>query len=347
MDERKVQMNQIAMSSRIRLARNIKGFCFPQRADEATLQLVAEKVTDVFLQSEDMASDFEIITMSKISPLERHFLKEKHVISPEYARQSLGRVLVRSRDGRISIMVNEEDHLRIQCMLPGFQLQDVWDCATKIDDVIEKQLDYAFHQEYGYLTSCPTNVGTGMRASVMLHLPALVISRNAWGIFQAISGLGVAVRGMYGEGSEIVGNIFQVSNQVTLGMSESDIIVKLESVVNQIIAKEIECREALLSEDATKLEDRAWRSYGLLTQARLMPSSEALQLLSDVRLGQDLGIIDGIGEEVLQGMLDSLGPASMRKLSGGHLKPDERDRFRATWIRDTLAGLDKGGKDSV
>ncbi len=337
-------MNKIVMSSRIRLARNVKGFHFPGRANVDTLQRVMEKVEGVFLDSPDMAINYEIVKMGLISPLERHFLKEKHIISPEYARESAGRLLIRSKDGHLNIMVNEEDHLRIQCLLPGFCLETVWKCADEIDDFLEQHLDYAFHSEFGYLTSCPTNVGTGMRASVMLHLPALVISRNAWGIFQAISGLGVAVRGMYGEGSDIVGNIFQVSNQVTLGMSEQDIILKLESIVEQIIAKELESREVMRKDNSTSLEDRVWRSYGLLTQARLIAMPEALQLLSDVRLGMDMGIITGLDDQKLRGMIDSLGPAAMRKLSGGHLKPDDRDKFRATWIRESFAG---GGESNV
>src|SRR5690606_2870971 len=218
-------------------------------------------------------------------------LVEKHLISPALANESRCGALILDRTESVSIMVNEEDHLRIQCLYSGFQVKEAWDKASRIDDLFEEAVDYAFDETRGYLTSCPTNVGTGIRASVMMHLPALVMTKQINRILQAVTQVGLAVRGLYGEGSEALGNLFQISNQITLGQSEEEIIDNLHNVARQILEHEKAARQRLLAESRIRLEDRICRSYGTLRHAVVMDSKEAAQRLSDVRLGIDLGLI--------------------------------------------------------
>lgn len=334
----------IAISSRVRLARNFSGYPFPNQAESEQLSEILEKSREVFEQlNHDKDEPWRFISMRDITSLDRHYLKERHMISPEYARKSDDRALIMRVDESIGVMVNEEDHLRIQCFLSGMRLMEAWRIASTIDDTFEEAIDYAFNDEYGYLTSCPTNVGTGMRASVMLHLPALTISGQSNEIFTSIKKHGIAVRGMYGEGSECIGNLFQISNQITLGLSEETIIERLEGFIQQIIDKELETREKMLSEDRDKLEDRIWRSYGVLQYARIMPSHEALKLLSDVRLGYDLGIVKNLSRDLLDRLVQDLGPATIRKFSGMDMPNDKRDLFRAGWIRDRINESANGG----
>jgi len=234
-------------------------------------------------------------------------------------------------------MVNEEDHLRIQALMPGLQLAAAWELADKVDDALEQYLPYAFSEQRGYLTACPTNVGTGLRASLMLHLPALVSTGQINRIIQAVGRFGLVVRGLYGEGTQALGNIFQFSNQVTLGHTESDIIQHLINVTRQVIDQEREARQMLLRRDKMALEDRVARAYGTLAHARVVSSQEALQLLSDVRLGIDLGILDGLKPEILQELLVAIRPAHLQMRTGRELSPAERDVLRAALIRERIA----------
>jgi protein arginine kinase len=234
-------------------------------------------------------------------------------------------------------MINEEDHLRIQCLSPGFQVRETWEWASKIDDLFEESVDYAFDEKLGYLTSCPTNVGTGIRASVMMHLPALVITGQINRVLSAVTQIGLAVRGLYGEGSEATGNLFQVSNQITLGQSELEIIDNLHRITRQIISQEKEARKRLLSESRLRLEDRVRRSYGILRYAATIDSKETAQRLSDVRLGVSMGLLPEVNAQVLNELLVSTQPGFLQYLSGGHLSPEERDVKRAELIRRRLA----------
>ena len=234
--------------------------------------------------------EFDTIKLSDLSELERRVLVEKHLISPNLANESRCGAVILSDNESVSIMINEEDHLRIQCLYPGFQIQEAWELASRIDDIFEEMADYAFDERRGYLTSCPTNVGTGIRASVMMHLPALVLSQQINRILSAVTQVGLAVRGIYGEGSEALGNLFQMSNQITFGQSEEEIIENLHSVARQIIEHESAARKRSLQNRSVRLEDRVNRSYGILSYAAIMDSKEAAQRLSDVRLGVDLGI---------------------------------------------------------
>jgi len=234
-------------------------------------------------------------------------------------------------------MVNEEDHFRIQYLLPGLQLNNIWKLINKIDDKIEKKVTYAFSEKEGYLTSCPTNVGTGMRASVMLHLPALAMINGLNDILKAISKIGYVVRGFYGEGTEVMGNLFQVSNQITLGLSEEEIIDNLEKVNQQIISKEQKVRRDLLSNSKNQLEDQVWRAYGILSSARIISSAEAMELLSKLRFGVELGIIPYPDLGTLNKLMLLIQPAYLQMLAGKDLDPFSRDLQRAVLIRDKIS----------
>lgn len=327
----------IVLSSRVRLARNLKKFPFSTIADEeknaALIRHLQEKIRVEDLQSFDQ---FEWILMDEIEPIEKLALVEKHLISPSLASESLHGAVFLNRQESVSVMVNEEDHIRIQCLYPGFQLDEALQLANKVDDFLEERLDYAFDEKYGYLTSCPTNVGTGLRASVMMHLPVLTLTGQINRIIPAINQVGFVVRGIYGEGSEARGNLFQVSNQMTLGKTEKDMIRDLEGVTLQLIQHERRAREQLLHASRIQLEDKVFRSYGLLENSRIMESKEAAKCLSDVRLGIDLGIIKGISRNVLSELIILTQPGFLQKYAGKPLTALERDILRATLIRERL-----------
>jgi protein arginine kinase len=330
--------SDIVISTRLRIARNLRQHPFPMLATDSQAEEVVRKVAEVSkTESMRKKGPFELITMEQLNPLEKRVLVEKHLISPHLAEESRKGAVLLNEDESISIMINEEDHIRIQVLLPGFQLNDAWEIGTKIDDIFEKHLNYAFDEKRGYLTSCPTNVGTGIRASVMLHLPALVMTQQINRILQAINQVGLVVRGLYGEGSEALGNLFQLSNQVTLGMSESDILSNLYSVAKQIIEQERVARRYLLENSRIALEDRIFRSYGILLYARTVESKEAAQRLSDVRLGIDIGVIKNVSPLVLNELLVMTQPGYMQHYAGQKLTPEQRDERRARLIRERLS----------
>ncbi len=328
----------IVVSTRIRIARNLRQHPFPLLATDSQAEEVVRKVAEVG-KSEAMRQKgpFELIKMEELNSLEKRALVEKHLISPNLAEESRKGAVLLNEDESISIMINEEDHIRIQVLLPGFQLTEAWEIGTRIDDIFEKHLNYAFDEKRGYLTSCPTNVGTGIRASVMLHLPALVMTQQINRILQAINQVGLVVRGLYGEGSEAQGNLFQLSNQVTLGMSETDILSNLYSVAKQIVEQERVARRYLLENSRIALEDRICRSYGILLHARTIESKEAAQRLSDIRLGIDLGIIPNVSSVVLNELLVMTQPGFLQQYAGQKLTPEQRDERRARLIRERLA----------
>ncbi|MET3291403.1 UNVERIFIED_CONTAM: protein arginine kinase [Brevibacillus sp. OAP136] len=328
----------IVISTRLRIARNLRHHPFPMLATDSQAEEVLNKVIDAS-QSSAMTQlgQFEPIQMDDLSALEKRVLVEKHLISPNLAEESRKGAVLLNQDESISIMVNEEDHIRIQVLLSGCQLKEAWETGTKIDDIFEKQLNYAFDEKRGYLTSCPTNVGTGIRASVMLHLPALVMTQQISRILQAINQVGLVVRGLYGEGSEALGNLFQLSNQVTLGMSEGEILSNLYGVANQIIEQERVARRYLEEHSRMAVEDRIYRSYGILKFARTVETKEAAQRLSDVRLGVDLGLIPDVSPLVLNEMLVLSQPGFLQQNAGQKLSPEQRDERRARLIRERLA----------
>jgi protein arginine kinase len=275
------------------------------------------------------------VRLDEIGELDRRFLVERHLSSREHARGDDGTALVVGDREILSVMVNEEDHLRIQTLRSGFRLDAAMEEINRLDDELEERLDYAFLPDVGYLTSCPTNAGTGLRASVMLHLPGLVMVEQINQVLQAIAKLGLAVRGLYGEGTEASGNLFQISNQVTLGMAEADIVENLGKVIGQIVEHEKKAQGSLFKRSLKALEDRVYRAYGLLTGARIITSKETIELLSALKLGLDFRLIP-LDLGTINELFIVTQPAHLQKLAGRELKPEERDVFRAELIRQRL-----------
>ncbi|NPV26960.1 MAG: protein arginine kinase [Firmicutes bacterium] len=332
--------SDVVISCRVRLARNLAGVPCPHLLNEEQGRQVVKRVVDAIAHKEveKIVGHLEAVALSELSALDRQILVEKHLISPQHAEAATqSRAVVLREDEAVSILVNEEDHLRIQCLFPGFQLNVAWDLANRVDDVLEKRLDFAFDEKYGYLTACPTNVGTGMRASVMMHLPGLVITNQANRVLSALSQLGLAVRGLYGEGTEAAGNLFQISNQITLGLTEEEIINNLTAVTHKILEQERMARELLRTQTKEQLEDRVGRAFGILTNARIITSQEAISYLSDVRLGADLGIIRGVDTRILNELIVLTRPNFLQKLAGHEMSPFARDLKRASIIREKLA----------
>ncbi|WP_059105411.1 protein arginine kinase [Shouchella shacheensis] len=329
--------SDIVLSSRIRLARNLKDYTFPLLASTEESYAVANYVSEV-LQTDDHSvfGAIEHLKMDEMKTNDKRILVEKHLISPHLAERSKYGTVLLSEDESMSIMINEEDHLRIQCLFPGFELEQALHAASSVDDWIEEHVTYAFDEKHGYLTSCPTNVGTGIRASVMMHLPALAITKQLGRILPAINQLGLVVRGIYGEGSEALGNLFQISNQMTLGKSEQDIVNDLQDVAGQLIRQERGAREALMENSSLKLEDRVKRSYGILAYSRIIESKEATRRLSDVRLGIDLGFIENVSGKILNELTILTQPGFLQHYANSVLTPEQRDERRATLIRERL-----------
>ena len=330
--------SDIVISSRVRLARNIKNHPFPLLLTQSEAESVIIEMRKA-LENKQIKeiSNFELILLDDLTDLQKRVLVEKHLISFNLANESKKGAVALSENESISIMINEEDHLRIQCLYPGFQIFDAWKMANKLDDTFEQQIEYAFDEKRGYLTSCPTNVGTGIRASVMLHLPALVLTGHINKIISAITQVGLTVRGIYGEGSEALGNLFQVSNQITLGQTEEDILENLHGVVKQIIEQERYARKKLVTEKRTQIEDRVNRALGILAYAKIIDSKEATQRLSDLRLGIDLEMIEGVSSNILNELMVITQPGFLQQYAGEALGADERDIRRATTIRERLA----------
>ncbi len=328
--------NDIVLSTRIRLARNLKKEKFPIIASEKDLDDLSIKLKEKYNGSTFKEyKNLQYISMSDLTHVEKRVLVEKHLISPYLAKTHSTGVLI-SENEKVSVMINEEDHLRIQMYFPGFQVGDALDAAFSFDDWLEEDLDYAFDAERGYLTSCPTNTGTGMRASVMIHLPALVLTNRIKRMLPAINQLGFVVRGIYGEGTEASGNVFQISNQITLGKSETDIIEDLNMIVIQLIKQERHARNNLLNRSKLKLEDKIYRSFGILQNSRIMESKEASARISDVKLGVDLGIIHGLSQSILNELITLTQPGFLQHYAKQVLTIEERDKLRAELIRERL-----------
>ncbi|MDN5317161.1 MAG: protein arginine kinase [Thermoanaerobacterium sp.] len=324
--------NDVVISSRIRLARNLSDIPFPSVMTESEADKVKESVKKAIFDSKTILStQFSEYDMKKITPLERQSLVERHLISPDLAQNIKNGSALIKNDGTVSILINEEDHLRIQTIFNGLNLKEAWDLADKIDDLIEENISYAFNEKLGYLTACPTNVGTGIRASVMVHLPALTITGQIGNILNSVSKIGIAVRGMYGEGTQSLGDIYQISNQVTLGQSEIEIIENLEGIVKQIISNERKAREDLYKRRKVQIEDRIGRAYGLLTNAKVMSTQEFMRLISDVRLGAVLNIIN-IDIQKIDEITTHIQPGNLQKIIGKQLEPYERDVKRAEYV---------------
>lgn len=327
--------SEIVISSRVRLARNLGDIPFPHKADAKQ----REKVITIVLRAVEKCEFLKnslVLNLEEIEPLDRHLLMERHLISTKLVGSKKSGAVVISEKEIISIMINEEDHLRLQAMQSGLQLMDAWRLIDQVDTALGKKIKFAYSQEWGYLTACPTNTGTGMRASLMLHLPCLVVSKQIDKVLQAITKLGLVARGLYGEGTEPSGNFFQISNQITLGRSEEDIIDNIERVGKQVVGHEENARKFLLAKNRKQLEDKVFRAYGILQNVRIISSSETLDLLSSLRLGIDLGLIRDVDHHVVNKLLMLTQPAHLQRMEGREIPPEERDVKRGELIRKEL-----------
>lgn len=325
----------IVVSSRVRLARNLAGFPFLTKLGKEQEEDIIEGVEKSVSQS-PVLKDSLFIRYRDVTELDKQFLLERHLISREHAVERGDKAVAVSPNEIVSLMILEEDHLRLQVFQSGLNLTETWRITDEIINSLEQHLPFSFHADWGYLTACPTNVGTGLRASCMLHLPALVLTKQVNKVLQALAKLNLATRGLYGEGSSASGNFFQISNQVTLGQKEEEIISGLEKVIHQMISHEKEARQYLLEKRKAKFEDQVWRALGTLKSARVISSGEAVQLLSLVRLGVDLGFVAPLKHNELNSLFLLMQPAHLQKLSGRALGSSERDIRRADLIRERL-----------
>ena len=325
----------IVFSSRVRLARNVAKMPFSHWANKAQSQQTLKICKDAVEASNFMKCGI-FAKMDELNSIDKQFLLERHLVSKELIAKSDSKAVAISDKEVICVMINEEDHLRIQTMQSGFNLREAWQIIDGFDADLGARVDFTFSADLGFLTACPTNTGTGMRASVMLHLPALAITKQINRVLQTISKLSLAVRGFYGEGTQAAGNFFQVSNQTTLGYSEIDIIDNLERIIKQVIMHEQNARKTLLAQHKTELQDRIWRAQGVLKSAHIITSSETIELLSMVRLGVDVGLIKEIGIAKINQLFISTQPAHLQKLEGKDLTHQERDVKRAQVIRENI-----------
>lgn len=322
----------VVISSRVRLARNLDDMKLPQQMNEEEGMQVVDKVKKAILKDDN----YKLYNIKDLSERDRNLFVENHLISPDLLkRPDISSFLLR-QDEKVTVMINEEDHIRVQALFSGLNLDESFKICNQVDDLIEESLDYSFDEQFGYMTSCPTNTGTGLRASVMVHLPSLVLTGNINGILQAVTQLGLAVRGLYGEGSGSLGNIFQISNQITLGETEEEIIAKLKGIVTQIIARERQSRKLLLNTKRIKTEDRIYRSLGLLQNARILSSKETMNLLSDVRMGVGMEILETIDMKTLDHLIIDIQPANINKNFEEQLNSSQRDIKRAEILREKL-----------
>ena len=325
--------DDVVISSRVRLARNLEGVAFPQRLDEDSSKKVALSVKQAL---ENVYGDKLSFSQMNTNP-DRDVLVEEHVVSPDFAEDSrLFRALVTDDDNSLAIMINEEDHIRIQALLPGLNLEKAYEKANEADNAVISGCSVAYDEKYGFLTSCPTNLGTGMRASVMLHLPALSAFGYIKSIVNLMNKIGLTVRGIYGEGSDARANMYQLSNQVTLGISEEDTIQKLKSAVMQIVDREREMRKKLLEDTRSETYDKLWRSYGTLRYARKIDTNEASKLISNVRLAQVCGIIPEIKDKNLIKLLFEIMPSHILRRFPEAQDAALRDKYRADLVRQFL-----------
>ena len=325
----------IVISSRVRLARNLADFPFINRATD-TDRVQIEKLLRGQILNIEAREEMLYVDLGDLPGVDRQLLVERHLISREHAESRGARAVAIDRREKFSVMVNEEDHLRIQVLTSGFDLESVWEQINRIDDLIESKVTYAFHEKLGYLTACPTNVGTGMRVSVMLHLPALVITRQIDKVFRSLQKIGLAVRGLYGEGSQAMGDFYQVSNQVTLGKSEGDLIHQIADIVPVVIDYERKARQFLVKESQENLHDRVSRAFGILSTAQTISSEETMMLLSSVRMGINLGLLPDLEIPVVNQLFIQTQPAHLQKLTGSELDTSDRNIERARYLRQHL-----------
>jgi len=327
--------SDVVISTRVRFARNIEKIPFTHWANKKQ----KEQILSLAKEAADKANLLKgslYLKMADVSELDRQFLIERHLMSPEHAYEPEYKALVIEPREIISIMINEEDHVRMQVIQSGFDLRNAWVLADKLDTELNQTLNYAYSVKWGYLTACPTNTGTGMRASLMLHLQALVMTRQINKVLQALAKLNITVRGLYGEGTEALGNFFQISNQITLGRPEEDIIGDFERVMNQVISREAQARGHLFMKEKAQITDRIMRAYGTLKTARIITSNETVNLMSDIRFGVHVGVLPNVDIKTINEIFMMVQPAHLQKLENKILRADQRDIERADLIREKL-----------
>jgi len=352
---RKGPHDRIVMSSRVRLARNIRDVAFPGWAKKQERIRAMDIIRPAIEGLPEMKGAFSE-TMDNLTALDKQILVERHLISREHAAKSAGSGVVLNPEETLCVMINEEDHLRMQALRPGLQLRQAWQAIDKLDSDLEKTVNYAFNGDLGYLTACPTNIGTGIRVSAMLHLPGLVLAEQINPIIQSVNKLGLAVRGLYGEGTEALGNVFQVSNQMTLGETETVIVERLEKVLAQLIEHEENARASLLEKKPKTIYNHVGRAYGILANAHIISSKETMNLLSLMRLGVEIGMFPTVQSSFVDELFLLTQPAHLQKQHSGKLSAEERDLLRADMLRERLkpvsrpvvkphtGGMDKGPK---
>jgi protein arginine kinase len=330
----------IVLSTRVRLARNLQGHAFGPRARVNDREAVLRQFKESTARSETLEGG-TLLEMPSLSLRTRRILLERRLVSRDLLGDERGPVrgaaVHVSGKCPVSVMVNEEDHLRVQSLVSGLRLEHAWRLVDRVDEELGRELPFAYHPEFGFLTSCPTNVGSGLRASVFMHLPGLVLTKEIGKVLQGLAQVGLTFRGLYGEGSEVVGNFFQVSNQTTLGKSEEDLVDHLDKVVRQVIQYELHARQILLRDARGVTEDKIWRAYGLLRYARSLSFEELMNLLSGVRLGLSLKLLPGLRVYTLNKMMIFTQPAHLEEAAGRDLPPLESDAHRAAYVRRILA----------
>lgn len=341
--------SDIVLSTRVRLARNLRGYRFGSRSTSADRRTVLELVREAAANIATLRGA-TVAVLAEAEPRVRQLLLERHLVSRDLAGEDdstprSSAALLLGRDGSAGLMINEEDHLRLQGLVSGFRLHDAWRTVDGLDEELGERLPYAFHPEFGYLTSCPTNVGTGLRASVLIHLPALVLTQEIGKVLQGISQVGLTFRGLYGEGSEVVGNFFQISNQTTLGKTEDDLLEHLQQIVRQVIQYETQARGVLLRDAPTVIEDKVWRAYGLLRHARSLSFEEVMNLLSGVRLGVGLKLLPRLRVYTLNRIMIFAQAAHLEQMAGNPLAKGETDAFRAAYVRRALGSEEEPSTD--
>ncbi|MGD9632712.1 MAG: protein arginine kinase [Pirellulales bacterium] len=332
--------SDIVISSRIRLARNLADFPFIARATESDRDEIGKILRDrvaTLHGAGQFAGQLIYVDVRALEEVDRKFLVERQLISREHAEAEGARGVAIDPGEKFSVMINEEDHLRIQVLKSGLDLKSAWDQINELDDLIEARVTYAYSDRFGYLTACPTNVGTGIRVSVMLHLPALVITRQIDKVFRSLQKINLAVRGLYGEGSQAMGDFYQISNQITLGMGEEELIKKVADVVPVLIDYERQARDFLIRESQETLHDRVSRAYGILRTAQTISSEETMHLLSSVRMGVNLGLINDLEIPTVNKLFIHTQPAHLQKLTGMELDTSDRNIERAAYLRRNLS----------
>lgn len=338
--------SDIVISSRIRLARNLADFPFIRQCNESDRSEVEKTLKETIFSIKEW-KNLAYLDVNTLAKVDRQFLVERQLISREHAESDGARSVAIDRQEKFSLMINEEDHLRVQVMHSGLALDTAWQRINEIDDMVEEKMTFAFHPRLGYLTACPTNVGTGMRVSVMLHLPALVITRQIEKVFRSLQKISLAVRGLYGEGSQAMGDFYQISNQITLGRSEQELIEQVNDVVPVLIDYERKARQFLIRESQKDLHDRVSRAFGILCTAQTISSEETMHLLSSVRMGINLGLIENLEIPMVNQLFIHTQPAHLQKLRGSELDTANRNIERAHYLKNHLRKAREPGDDDV